>query len=80
MTDKTPHKQGPPPVDQTRMAYEAHTLAQMLYGQLAVTHPWSVTPSAFQVHDPFPQQPFPNTMPQMTWSPWSQFTGWGWGR
>ena len=37
MTTKNAPKKEQPPVDETRLAYEAHTLAQMLFYQLAAT-------------------------------------------
>jgi len=46
MTTKSAGKQPPPASfdapspDDLRAVYEVHTLAQMLYGHLATTHPW----------------------------------------
>lgn len=85
MTTKTPpQKQEQPPVDETRMAYEAHTLARMLYGQLAMTHPWTMTAYPPGVHGTFGVQPpfrLPQQQPpQMTFGPSAHLQGWGWGR
>jgi hypothetical protein len=33
-----------PSQEEIRTAYEIHTLSQMLYGQLAMTHPWLAMP------------------------------------
>jgi hypothetical protein len=47
MTTKSPDKQaaGPekarPPQESMQAAYQVHTLAQMLYGQLPVANPWA---------------------------------------
>lgn len=38
-----------PTQEELRTALEVHTLAQMLYGQIAVTHPWVV------YHEPWVQ-------------------------
>ena len=83
MTNKTPPKQDRPPVDETRMAYEAHTLAQMLYGQLAMTHSWTMNTLPPGVHGPQAAQPplFQQPQPpQVTLGPSARFHGWGWGR
>jgi len=83
MTNKTPAKEDRPPIDETRMAYEAHTLAQMLYGQLAMTQHWTTTAYPPGAHGPFAaqshlfQQPQP---PQMAYGPPVPYHGWGWGR
>jgi hypothetical protein len=37
-------KEGPKQAD-LRVAYEVHTLAQMLYGEMARAHPWVPPPS-----------------------------------
>jgi hypothetical protein len=39
-----------PSQEEIRNAYEIHTLAQMLYGQLAMTHPWAAAMPAANVH------------------------------
>ena len=46
----------PQPQEQMELAYQAHTLAQMLYGHLSVSNPWaacsSVWPASPQMHTP----------------------------
>ena len=42
-TDPEGQPSAGPSQDEIRNAYEIHTLAQMLYGQLAMTHPWIAT-------------------------------------
>jgi hypothetical protein len=62
---KTPHEQeraAMPSQQDMQMAYRAHTLAQMLYGQLAMTHPW--------IGPAYPPSPYDFLSgPQM--SPWA---------
>ena len=41
-----------PSQDEIRNAYEIHTLAQTLYGQLAMTHPWIATMPPARGFDP----------------------------
>ena len=49
MTTKTPEKKEPaagqthfrPPQEDMQTAYQIHTLAQMLYGQISTPHPWT---------------------------------------
>jgi hypothetical protein len=36
----SPARGGAPAPEDIRTAYEAHTLAQMVYGHLTTTHPW----------------------------------------
>ena len=43
-----------------RVAYEVHTLAQLLYGELAATHPWLVQPPV----------PTPMAAPQDPYAVW----------
>lgn len=42
---------GPSP-EEMQAAYQAHTLAQMLYGQLVTTHPWVATAPPVRGIDP----------------------------
>ena len=43
-----------PTEQELQAAYQVHTLAQMLYGQLAMTHPWiaSMPPTGMSAFDP----------------------------
>ena len=44
----SPSRGGAPSADEVRTAYEAHTLAQMVYGHLTTSHPWiTAAPSAY---------------------------------
>lgn len=57
-----PRRAETPSQQEMQMAYHAHTLAQALYGQLAMTHPF-----IGQAYPQMPQQPFVGQ--QMT--PWA---------
>ncbi len=78
-------KKGPPGAgpssDELRIAYQAHTLAQLLYAQLVTSHPWMQTvvdmnPTAlpWQVGRPgMGWNPMVETAP--TDVPWTGFVG-----
>jgi hypothetical protein len=66
---KTPKGQpdiGPAQPD-LQAAYQVHTLAQMLYGQLATTHPWIQPTWPTPGVDPLAMQP-PTTWHQPYWT------------
>jgi hypothetical protein len=61
-TDPEGQPSAGPSQDEIRNAYEIHTLAQMLYGQLAMTHPWIATMPPARGFDPVASfQPTPWT-------------------
>lgn len=49
--EKTELEEAPKQKD-LRVAYEIHTLAQMLFSEMAVTHPWITPPSPLQTFEP----------------------------
>lgn len=68
MTTKSPGKTEPAAQstagirnEETKAAYLAHTLAHMLYGHLAATHPWLAT-------NPYQAQATPYTMPNVPYT------------
>jgi hypothetical protein len=71
-----PPMQGTPTAEDLRTAYEIHTLAQMVYGQLAATHPWMATqtwPMGTMHH---PAQPM-TSWPRAGTPTWGWPHGWG---
>ena len=59
MTNKATGKEQAPPVrtdavapEDLRTAYQVHTLAQVLYGHLATSHPWFSTAPGSWGYDP----------------------------
>jgi len=86
MTTKNPGKPpvehhgpvaGPAPADM-RAAYEIHTLAQMMYGQIARTNPWMSPMSPMTGHDPYTSHSQAHWTPQWPVA-WNAWTPW-WGR
>ena len=55
---------GPSP-QELRTAYQAHTLAQLLYAQLVTTHPWMHT--VLEMNQT--SKPWPRTGPGVGWNP-----------
>ena len=64
------------PTEELQLAYEIHTLAQMIYGEMAMANPW--------VH---PAPPLAGFEPSTPWMapeapgsamPWSAPTPWSW--
>jgi len=49
----TPANSAAPSPDDLRAVYEVHTLAQMLYGHLAMTHPWLGAQPMSYGYEPF---------------------------
>jgi hypothetical protein len=39
-TEKTSARRPEPSAEEVQAAYQCHTLAQILYGRIAATHPW----------------------------------------
>lgn len=74
MASRTEHKtEQPPKVEPSRQdlqaVYQAHTLAQYVYGQLGANHPWMFQGPTTQI-DPL------RSYHGAPWSPvWTQFTG-----
>jgi hypothetical protein len=66
---------GPAP-DDMRAAFEIHTLAQMMYGQIARTNPWVAQAPPMTGPTPYASHP---QVPQTQWgqqTPWPQQTQW----
>ena len=84
MTNKATGKEQAPPLradapgpEDLRTAYQVHTLAQMLYGHLATSHPWvSATPSSWG-YDPL-RTPYvaPTPVTQAWPGAWGYPYGW----
>jgi hypothetical protein len=80
MTTKNSIKPESAPVDATRMAYEAHTLAQMLYGQLLAGYPWMMTGTTTALPHQVPEPFMPFHTPPWRAEPLPPHTAWGqWG-
>ena len=56
-------KEASQPPDDLQVAYQCHTLAQIIHGQLAAAYPWLVQPPLQVGRQPWPQQPqWPGTL------------------
>lgn len=68
-----PHKNETPSHEDVQAAYECHTLALILYGQIAALHPWVVAPPCGSPPMPGPYATDPHLQPMagpMT-APWA---------